>query len=212
MPANANASPDASLWSVACPKVGWCAAVRQYRDKSGGTRGVAVAESAGAWRAGTEVRPRLSGSREAAVLTSVTCPRVGACVAAGRVSYLPVVATQSDGSWARAVRVTALPSNASHSPLPFLDSVGCVQPGTCVAVGGYATKADGQAIMVATESGGRLTRVREVLPPPNSGKGLYLLGAARAVSCTPSGSCVLVGTYVDTAQSLQGMAVRIQLR
>jgi hypothetical protein len=130
-------------------------------------------------------------------LNSISCTRVGSCVAVG--SYggarsRGFAATESHGAWRAAVQLRR-PSNAGAEYSALILGVGCTGPGNCVAGGNYSDTTGHHAAMVVTEVNGKWQRGLELKPPPNATihQPVILTGLA----CPARGSCVAVGVYAE---------------
>jgi|HubBroStandDraft_6_1064221.scaffolds.fasta_scaffold62365_3 hypothetical protein len=113
----------------------------------------------------------------------------------------------------------ALPANAFYGPFSFppgpgrpypfgyLSSVACPPSGACVAVGTYAYNGEASRgdAMVVSESDGVWNRASEIVPPSSSA--LYVEAGLFSVACPAAGSCVAIGSYLDSADEEQAMAV-----
>jgi hypothetical protein len=60
LPAGADTDPIAALATLSCPSAGNCSAVGSYRDTSGNTQGVLLAETSGTWAVG--IQPSVPGA------------------------------------------------------------------------------------------------------------------------------------------------------
>lgn len=134
-------------------------------------------------------------------LLSVSCWLVS-CVALGSYTaardHQTAVATSDNGSgWQRVVNVVAAPGRKRRQPDATLESVSCTAVG-CTAVGGYQTKAGGDAPVAVTESGGRWDQPVRVRLPGDAGTGRKLRAALRSVTCLDR-RCTAVGVYYAVA-------------
>ena len=122
LPAGAAGSgQDAALESVACPRVGDCVTVGSYSERGGGGPPTVIAQRRAGWARGSELPlPFGAGAgrgAQQAVLESVSCWRVGACVAVGYYTDAhgnaePMVLGESAGRWGVPVELM-LPANAA---------------------------------------------------------------------------------------------------
>ena len=84
LPANANTSPNASVFSVSCASAGNCSAVGEYEDSSGHYHGLLLSETSAMWATGVEASlPANAGKNPDAHLDSVSCASAGNCTAVG---------------------------------------------------------------------------------------------------------------------------------
>ena len=212
--ATAAGTESAQVSGVACPSAGSCVAVGGYNDTNGLRDGQAMVanQANGSWAPASELSlpsgaATLSGA-QSALLSSVACTGVGACVAVGRYSDSSggrdaMVATEAAGTWGQATGVT-LPAGASMVQNAFLDGVACASAGNCVAVGSYPDATAGNEAMVATETGGTWAPATELVLP--SGAAASAQNAElTSVSCASAGNCVAVGDYTDSASAVQPM-------
>jgi hypothetical protein len=132
------------------------------------------------------------------------CPTVGSCAAVG--SYKDedgneqaMAATRTNGSWAPPVEIMLPPGAASSGQVAGFGeaqaTVVCTGPGACVAVGHYITEANGEELMVVTETGGVWSRASKVQLPANAASNPQ--ARLRAVACPTAGSCVASGEYLN---------------
>lgn len=199
LPANAShtLSQQAFLNSIACQRNGSCTAVGNYVERSGNYAVMAISESGGRWRPTEIMLPKGVSPADESELSSVSCTGTGSCTAVGIDidGGTAMAASESGGRWARAREVNSLPPNADTAQPDQLDSVSCVRPRNCVAVGNYTDKAGARRIWIVNESAGRWTRPSHVVMPPNTETGLFGDDSAIAVSCTASGYCAADGLY-----------------
>jgi hypothetical protein len=148
-PVPANAAPNTDpmelnnpLNAVSCATPADCAAVGFYvKGQSKIQRGLLLAEHQGTWKATPISLPKGAQAQGGVVLTSVSCPSPGNCVAVGydadHGKTHGLIVRERGGKWQRAVNA-ALPKGAalasrSHA---FLNSVACPSVHFCLA-GGY---------------------------------------------------------------------------
>jgi hypothetical protein len=157
---------------------------------------------------GLPTGPDVSATSQDATFYDVTCTSPGDCVAVG--VYLDgngsddrqaMVATETNGTWARPTGIPSLPSGAATGAGQqgaFLDGLTCASAGDCTAVGGYTdTTGSGQA-MVVTETNGVWAAAKKLTLPSGynttaDDQSAYL----SAVTCTGAGNCIAVGSYYD---------------
>jgi hypothetical protein len=213
-PLDTQSSRTIFLNAVACPRTGSCVAVGNYVNSAGAFQSLAITESGGRWRRGVQVvAPAGTLFPGGTVLYSVTCTKVGSCIAVGSFTnnldnQREMVATQRRGIWHRARGLALLPAGGSFRSSFDFRSVACTSAGNCLAIGGFVfTAAAGLGFpsLVATQAGGRWTKARQIRPPPNSATGSMLATDASAIDCTSAGYCAAVGDYVTTSSRLQAM-------
>ena len=168
-----------------------------------GPASAAVAKTATfGWHSRALTAPPGAAKDPEAQLAGISCRNATDCLAGG--SYqdktgvpLPMVATESDGHWARAISLE-LPANAASAPDAGVADVACWAVRSCIAMGNYAAGPTSASVgFVATESDGSWGQATE-LPVPEDAPadpGADFSGAA----CPARGSCVIVGSYQDSA-------------
>jgi hypothetical protein len=156
-----------------------------------------------------------AAGERAAHTTAVACASQGSCVAAGTYGdsnsggdQQAMTLTQTAGQWGGATELT-LPSGAAGSAQhAALDALSCPSAGGCVAGGRYYDTHAAEQAMVASQSGGAWLPATIVALPSGADP---TAGAQRAyisaVSCTGPGSCVAVGSYLDSGGDAQAMIV-----
>ena len=207
----ANASPTASnqLEGVSCLRIGYCAAIGNYRDLAGNEQIVALAKPvAGHWGQGVEVTaPVQAGSAPRAFMEGISCTAPGACVAVGPydsgTNELAMGAVELTGTWRRAVSLR-LPPNANGT-FAALRSISCTTAGSCLAVGAYSLGGDGAfRALGVTESKGHFGRAFEITAVPG-GVGANPVSELNHVSCIRHGPCVAVGFVRNKARHFVAM-------
>ncbi len=207
-PANAGSNPSATLVAISCWSAGNCTATGHDQDSSGNTQAIAAIDTAGTWAQATEVTaPAGAGSDPYAGLVGISCSSPGNCTADGGYldgsgNYQAMAATESSGTWAQAIEITA-PANAGTDPSAYLYGISCSSAGNCTAAGDYNdSSGDGQA-MVATETSGTWAQATEVTAPANAGSdpGASFSG----ISCSSPGNCTAAGDYNDSSGNGQAM-------
>jgi hypothetical protein len=135
------------LTSVSCAGAGSCTAIGTYLDQAGNFPGLVVSETGGHWSRARKVTALPPGaSKEAVVLNSISCVRIGDCVAVGAFSFMNQVPqiwllAESAGHWTRVGRVV-LPPGLNADPKAGAEGFGvsCTKSGYCALAGRYTTK------------------------------------------------------------------------
>ena len=202
----------AQVAGVACPAQGACVAVGSNYTKQNVERATIDTLSGGTWTAAEPPLPSDAGQSKAALLSQVTCPARGTCVAAGWYTdqnnhTQALIETLSGGSW-RAQRAPlpagANPGKASSSTLPTgLFVVKCAAVGTCVAAGDYTDASGGSQGLIETLSGGSWTAARAPLPADAAASPVAFLFA---IACPAPGSCLIGGHYNSRSGQSKGLA------
>jgi hypothetical protein len=177
---------------------GSCTLAGGFNGRSNVSQMMVITRSNGRWTLPTKLRlPRTSPPNFTGMVSSISCTRVGSCVAVG--SYggarsRGFAASESHGTWRPAVQLRR-PTNAGLKFSAFILDVACTGPGNCVAGGNYSEATGHHAPMVVTEVNGRWRRGIELRPPPNATihQPVILTGLA----CPARGSCVAVGVYAQ---------------
>lgn len=201
------------LDTLSCTGVGSCVAGGTYNlvapPELGNGLAMIASESNGIWHTAREISLPADASATAqnAVVTGIACPRPRVCTAVG--VYVTdkgdhqgraFIATESHGTWGRAVGVLA-PPHVGPVRYSSLAAVSCTRPGSCVALGSYVVKS-AISMMSITEAAGRWSRARTVQMPANLARG----SALTALSCPAAGSCVAVGSGQTASGSVRVLA------
>jgi len=211
LPTGSAAAGESYLTGVSCSKPRSCVAVGGYTTTSGEAEAMAETESGGSWRRAVEIRPPANASSSpAALLSAVSCPRAGDCVAVGGYTTksgneVAMTAVETGGSWDRAAPVE-MPTNAPAEPEAELYSVSCSSDRDCVAVGSYLDTAGRGLPLLVTRSGGHWLRAKGLTGLPTGAARSNQLATLNGVACAGS-SCTAVGSYVVPAGVSRAMAV-----
>lgn len=209
LPANTPTGGLTLFSSVTCSAVGSCVAVGTELTlgiTSLNEMGFIETLSAGQWTASTAPLAAKKSSHPLSLLDSVACPAAGSCVAGGTFADKThkegegLLESQSDGTWAPVD--VPLPADAIPGQFGSFDGLSCPAAGTCVAVTDYVDASGNEQGLIETLSGGSWTATEAPLPADAGPDPLAALGA---VSCPSAGSCVAVGSYIDTAGAEQGL-------
>ena len=214
----------AYLGSVSCTGPGDCVAVGGYEDYNPplNTQEAMVAtETNGLWARAQQLQlpsDADTADRERGYLNSVDCTSLGNCVAVGAytdTNGIPqeLVATETAGTWAQAVKIAVPASNGQPYPQgenAALESVTCRSAGNCVTVGYYHTAANDTDAMVAEEVNGAWSPSQELALPSDAVGAGDQAAYANAVTCTSEGNCVIGGSYADATSNnaLQAMVIQ----
>ncbi len=205
LPANALGVGGSAFLQPACPASGSCVAVGEYLDSSSQWHAVAATETGGSWGPASEIALPANASSSPYASLRPACPTSGSCVAVGSYwttgGHEAMVATESGGSWGPASELV-LPGNAAGGRAD-LTSVACQATGSCFAVGSYLDASGNFQAMVAEETGGSWGQASEIAAPANAASNPEARVSSPA--CPPSGSCVAVGTYLDSSGYTQMM-------
>ena len=205
-------SADGFLKSVACATAESCVSTGFYATGAGGA-GLIDTLTGGQWSGQTAPQPSDADTHQNVELGSVSCPSVGACVAAGQfensLGGTAIEALQQSGPTWTAV-VAPVPGDAvtgaSESVLLPFESVGmgiglsCASTGTCLLVGRYASSTGGPGGLLDSLNGGVWSSAAAALPG-NAGSGAGRNVDMIGVSCPAVGGCVGVGAYEDTSSA-----------
>jgi hypothetical protein len=143
LPADADTTPSSGLNAIACPAAGSCVAVGNYTVAGNLNGGSGFVESlSGETWTPTALPLPANDDTGVAVLTGLSCPAEGSCLAVGRYqadddTTQVLTAALSGGSWT--VTEGPLPSDADTSQQNAeITMVNCSTPETCAAVGRYS--------------------------------------------------------------------------
>jgi hypothetical protein len=147
--------------------------------------------------------PGAAASGSASV-AAVACPSAVRCVAVGRYGFS---ATGTGGQGLLLIRhgsswkARPAPAPAGASSVDLLQ-IACASAATCVAAGTYTDSAGTQQELLLTGHGTSWTAVEAPLPP---GAGGNPLPSISSVACPTAATCVVAGSYEDSAFHEQGL-------
>jgi hypothetical protein len=159
LPANADVSGGAYLYSVVCPSASQCTAAGFFFNASNNNEqeGLLVTGTGSSWTAAAEPPPDGAYPDWPTYLNSVACTTTLKCAAVGDYSFAPpstygLQVTGAGSSWT--ATEAPLPANAGYTaPGANLTSVACAPAGECLAVGNYTTKSGYVQGLLATGPG-----------------------------------------------------------
>src|ERR1022692_2341817 len=201
--------PDAqvALTSVSCPTTRSCG-ISGYLDTASNRRSEVLTLRNGRWKA--QAAPLVPGTDPGSVtsLSSISCPRPGRCVAAGRYQdgdghYQGLIEVQSGNRW-RAMKAP-LPRDAGPDPVGGLEWVTCPAAGTCTAVGAYVDRRGTRQLSLDVFVRGRWRSSTAPLPADAADDPVAYLGY---VTCRDARDCLAVGNYVSSLGATQGLFER----
>ena len=186
---NTSSTQDNVLNAVSCSLTS-CVAVGYYYNGTANQTLILTQNAMGTWIL-TE-GPDTSSS-EGNVLSAVSCPGAGECVAVGKFNDAgndqTLILIQNPKGWG----LTEGPDTSASQPNE-LNGVSCPRPGACVAVGAFLSGIVNQTLIVTQNAGGGWGLTEG---PDTSGSQDNVLSA---VSCPKFGAgCVAVGNYDNGA-------------
>jgi hypothetical protein len=210
-PAGAAGNPDAFMTGIACTGPGACVAVGNYSVSSSRFAAMGAVESRGTWHRAVQIAaPRNAVPSTFTAMSSISCPATGPCLGVGEYAISATQSwamsvTESNGRFAAASAITAVPKGTSPRPSTYLLGVSCTSASNCLAVGGARNTAGHSVAMYMTLWRGRW-RADFLPPPPRAGTGAHQLSALYSVSCTGKDECTAVGYYHDQTGTLRAEA------
>ncbi len=213
LPANGDPTRDASLASVSCASPGWCVAVGEYIDMSGGRDGLVETYSGGRWTATQAPVPSdaLGGSSADYFLKSVSCPGIGDCIAAGdyknAIGGVGLIDSLAGGAWSTQP-APASPGASSSTHVSLVD-VSCPAVGGCAATGIFENASSNieSEVLEQAAAGGAWAAQDSPLPSdslPPATQESELLG----LSCA-TGFCEAAGIYAPTGSNESPLLERL---
>ena len=202
LPADATVGPGGGIESdiagVACPSAGTCVAAGGYLNGESHYGGLIETASGGRWvPLQTDWAPY-----GYPVLDTVACLAPGRCMAGGHSTLTDpraLVDTRADGMWTPSS--LPLPPAAGEEKYAQLAGLACPRAGSCVAVGSNWLMTSGPGMpsraMIQTLSNGAWTAAEAPLPA-DAAAGASQNALLDGVACTAPGSCVAVGSYIDS--------------
>lgn len=174
------------LISVSCASASACIAVG---SSSSGT--LAERWDGTNWTIQSTPNPAQGGG----VLFGVSCASASACTAVGASNSGSLAARWGGASW----NIESTPTPAGAQSV-FLNSVACVSPTRCQAVGGFQDRS-GVFEALAEQSNGDAWRIEAASNPPGA-QGAVLSG----VACSTSTACTAIGGYADSSGAFVTLA------
>jgi hypothetical protein len=180
-----------TLEGVSCAAVGSCVAVGFEQAPTfyfSPKVPVIAVETDGAWGQTVQIKPPDNATY--AILTGVSCPSVGNCMAVGGDEFGPFGIAETDGTWGAAVQIPpdAPATGEPASPDPFtFDGVSCAAVGACVGVGVTWNAAGEKVAGAATTTAGNWGEATPIAAPSSP-------ASLTSVSCAAVGACSAVGT------------------
>jgi hypothetical protein len=193
------------LKSVSCPTTRWCEAAGWFTN-SAGTWAYTETESGAVWSPPTQFTSPLAPSTQEDGFNSVSCWAATECAAVGWDTTLPIAVSDptfggtalgvvmTSGTWGPVTSIAAPPGHSGDKQT--LESISCVDPGKCEAVGSENPDVLPQPISGAL-LGGTWAQLA-LLSYPGPVTGSYI----GQVSCFNSTACMAVGFYSDPEQGM----------
>ena len=210
LPSDAGTDPDASLFGVSCPRVGFCVAVGEYENTTTFLdHGLIETLSGGVWSDMETPLPSGAGtgSDAGAWLSAVSCQTDTDCVAGGLFKNgsgrdVGLIDTLTGDTWS--AQAAPQPADAAANQDVWVKDVSCPSSGACAA-GGYYENGDDrvQALLFSQAPDGAWTDQATSLPS-GAATGTAESSEADAVSCATT-SCEAVGQYEDTSGRGHGL-------
>lgn len=199
--------PDATLLKMSCWGAGSCVAIGSYATSANNVEGLVVPITDGTpGTAGAALLPSnaaTADSTQNASLDDVSCTPDGHCAAVGDYLVSPIdqepLVEPIDNGVAGAGQAVSLPANAGagrqNAALQF---VSCPASGACAAAGSYTDGFGDLEELTAPIDDGVAGAGSE---PPTFANESFTFPYTQlwSVSCAESGSCVVLGTYANTA-------------
>jgi hypothetical protein len=198
----------AAVTSVSCGSAGNCTAGGYYRDRAGNDLALLVSQVNGTWDPAIQVPGTAAlGTRQSALVTSVSCPSAGNCGAAGDYNEYSghrqaFVVSQIKGTWGKAIQVPGTAAGEDGEGASAI-SVSCASAGNCSAAGDY-TKLNGRVFVVSEVKG---TWGQAIQVPGLAALGGRRLAEVTSVSCASAGNCAAGGIYVTNGHGWQAFVV-----
>ena len=204
--------------SVSCASPGNCTAVGSFRNSEGpfdafNIEAFTMTSTNGVW---TLARPAVFPDgvqpiSPLAQLNSVSCASPGNCTAVGQFrnfdnSREAFTMTSTNGQWA-AARPAVFPNGVQPiSPLAQLNSVSCASAGNCTAVGSFNNMSDWDEAFTMTSTSGVWEFARPAVFPDGV-QSEYPEDEFRSVSCSASGNCTAVGSFMTVNNSREAFTM-----
>jgi len=215
LPGNANAYPNATLSSLACPGIAQCTAIGSYINVNGDTEGLSVSEVSGRWSRAVAMKMPVGAAANPHAFFygfgGISCATVNNCATGGQYrdsagSYEGFLLDEVNGVWRTAVAL-GLPGNSIMAGKNGgVVALSCVSPGNCSAGAAYLDGANSYQALTVDEVGGVWqTGVKVTLPPGATTVGVA--GGVYGLVCAPGGQCTATGSYQSSPTEYQGFTL-----
>jgi hypothetical protein len=195
-------NPQVSLFAESCSSAVNCVAAGAY---NGANRGLLDTLSGGSWSASEPALPSDAIADPPSIMTGVSCPSDGWCVADGIYQTAPhgvgvVIETLSGGQWSE--MKAPLPSDVAtgSGEAEFSKSPDCIGVGSCLLVGSYKNGAGHRVGFIDMLTGGHWST--QIAPQP-AGAATKNSVTLNSVSCPALGPCSAVGSYQNASSNTQ---------
>jgi hypothetical protein len=211
-------SDGGGLADISCPAPGDCTAIGRYTDSRRSDHGVLFSEVNGHWGVGVGLRlptnavtppkPSKSGTVDVLGLAGVSCGSAGNCVAVGTYEtnaevWEAMIVVEQHGRWSRAIEAP-LPAGAPiEGQNAVLLSVTCSPAGQCSAAGEYVDPSGHQQSLLVSSSGGSWIAAPTPAAPSDANSDPNIIPSS--ISCSTTGQCAAVGTYINPLQNSLGL-------
>jgi hypothetical protein len=208
--AKLNAGGDDNLTSMSCPSAGNCTA-----GGSTNTKAFVVSMRRARWGKAIEVPGSFAlagGKGGFAEINALSCASAGNCSAGGafgnssRTSFGPMVASESNGTWRKALQVPGTTGFDAFGSAN-VDAISCASPGNCAAGGSYHVAASTIEAFVVVQQHGTWGSALTV--PGTATLNTENVANVTSVSCPSAGNCA-AGGYYDTPSGSQPFLTVLQ--
>jgi len=221
LPSNASAYAGASLNEITCFAPATCTVLGTYTSSSGAQLPMAATMTKGVWaRAVSITLPSDAAVNPATFIwgyKGISCSSLGNCTFGGDYTTKPVGKSPSLHQGFLVNEVHGVWQNATTLPLPAhavdagtnggVIAVSCVAVGSCTAAAAYVNSAGNYDTMVISENGFTWA-TPQPLTLPNGAATVGTGGGIYGLRCFAAGGCQVVGSYLASATTYEGFAVR----
>jgi len=198
-----NAGGNALVQDISCSDVGSCVVAVNYVDVNGDSKAFIATESNGVWGPGIQLKGT-TGAGSAVIINSLACTSIEDCVIGGFTTDITHVAhafidTETYGRWNFVAPVLAAPLSLTSDSQVF--SVSCSAMATCTGAGYFTDATKSTQVITINEERGVWNNATTL--PGSTALNTGGVAYADAISCASDGSCVVGGTYKDSAGNLQ---------
>jgi len=201
-----NGGGTASIRTISCPSLGYCAAGGAFTDGVGHAQAFTIDESHGHRGTATELPGTAALNIDGhATVNSISCASAGNCTAGGSykdgsTAFQAYLDNEVNGVWGTAIQVPRT-SALNAGGLAAITALSCRSAGNCSAGGDYRDVSSHTQVFVVNEAGGVWLQAAEV---PGSGA-LNARGTAQlaTLSCGAPGECSAGGSYMDAGNRIQ---------
>ena len=195
---------------LSCPTANNCSGAGSVNDSSNAVQGLLLSETKGVWQSSVLGLPSNAAKSPGVMIYALGCASEGDCVTGGQYADTSsnidaFVATQSNGTWAKATTVNLPTGAAATAQNAQVHGASCSSAGNCVVLGTYVEA--GSSVQktqgfVASQVAGTWRQATKIALPTTTNANPYV--SVAQISCWSTGNCSAIGNYIDVNNVSQG--------